>query len=80
MQEHLMVGLRLLIEGVSNKTFFETYGSPLEQVFAKQIDRLERDGLLEWDPTSGDRLRLSRRGWMLGNRVFSEFIDLPEPV
>lgn len=76
MQEHMMVGLRLLEEGVSDDVFTQRFGRGLKAAFPTQIERLERVGLLEW---SGDRLRLTRRGWLLGNRVFSEFVDLPEP-
>src|SRR5574340_368338 len=76
MQEHMMVGLRLLEEGVSDEVFSRRFGSSLRAAFPQQIDRLERLGLLEW---CGERLRLSHRGWLLGNQVFSEFVDLPEP-
>lgn len=76
MQEHMMVGLRLLEEGVSDDTFSRRFGTSLRAAFRPQIERLERLGLLEW---RGDRLRLTHRGWLLGNQVFSEFVDLPEP-
>ena len=79
MQEHMMVGLRLLEEGVSNAGFTTRFGMSLMGAFPRQISTLEGQGLLEWAGESQDILRLTRRGWLLGNRVFSEFVDLPEP-
>ncbi|HAL17782.1 MAG TPA: coproporphyrinogen III oxidase [Anaerolineaceae bacterium] len=78
MQEHLMVGLRLLDEGVSNQTFQQRFGASLEQAFPHQIAHLQEVSLLEWAGSNHDILRLTRRGWLLGNQVFSEFVDLEE--
>ena len=78
MQEHLMVGLRLLYEGVSNRTFLQRFGVGLEQAFPRRIAHLQAVGLLEWAGSDQDALRLTRRGWLLGNQVFSEFVDLAE--
>lgn len=78
MQEHMMVGLRLIDEGVSDSRFRKRFGVTLQQAFQSQIARLEKVGLLEWSG-EGDILRLTRRGWLLGNQVFSEFIDNPQP-
>jgi oxygen-independent coproporphyrinogen-3 oxidase len=71
MQETMMVGLRLVEEGVSAQVFEARFGEALTAVFGKEIDRLLKAGLLEW---AGERLRLTSRGRMLGNRVFSEFV------
>lgn len=79
MQEHMMVGLRLLYEGVSDARFSQRFGVSLNQAFPKQIQRLEQKGLLEWAGESGGVLRLSKRGWLLGNQVFSEFVEIKEP-
>lgn len=78
MQEHLMMGLRLLDEGVSNALFQQRFGVGLQQAFPQQIQRLEQIGLMEWAGEGGDVLRLTRRGWLLGNQVFSEFVDVEE--
>ncbi|MFZ3078687.1 MAG: radical SAM family heme chaperone HemW [Bellilinea sp.] len=78
MQEHLMVGLRLLDEGVSKRTFLQRFGVGLEAAFPQQIAHLQEVGLLEWAGNDLDTLRLTRRGWLLGNQVFSEFVDLEE--
>lgn len=69
--ETMMMGLRLVQEGVSDAAFRARFGQPLTDLFAPQIERLKSLGLLEWH---GDRLRLTRRGRLLGNRVFVEFI------
>ena len=79
MQEHMMVGLRLVEAGVRNTAFTQRFGFPLESVFPKQIKKLTNQGLLEWVGGVQDQLRLTRRGRLLGNAVFREFIDLPEP-
>jgi oxygen-independent coproporphyrinogen III oxidase len=71
MQETMMVGLRLVLEGVSAEAFEARFGEPLTDVFGKEIEGLLRQGLLEW---TDDHLRLTPRGRMLGNRVFSEFV------
>ncbi len=74
MQETLMVGLRLTEEGVSAKAFQERFGESLEQVFPREIRRLVASGLLEWAGDQGDALRLTKRGRLLGNQVFMQFV------
>jgi oxygen-independent coproporphyrinogen-3 oxidase len=76
MQETMMVGLRLTQEGVSARGFARRFGEPLAEVFGREIDRLLRLGLLEW-VENGDVLRLTRRGRMLGNQVFMQFVGQP---
>lgn len=69
--ETMMMGLRLVQEGVSAEVFRQRFGQPLDELFGRQIERLIQLGLLEW---SDARLRLTQRGRLLGNRVFVEFI------
>ncbi len=76
MQETLMVGLRLTEEGVNDEDFYHRYGLPLTMCFGEQIQKLQARGLVSWD---GTRLRLSRKGWLLGNMVFREFVGLQPP-
>jgi len=71
MQETMMTGLRLTLEGVSAQVFKQRFGADLKDIFGKEIQKLEKVGLLEWD---GDTLRLTRRGRLLGNQVFIEFV------
>lgn len=74
-----MVGLRLLEHGVSAAKFEQQFAIGLWEVFSEQITRLIQAGLLEWADDDQENLRLSRRGWLLGNRVFREFIGLSKP-
>jgi len=72
--ETMMTGLRLVEEGVSSQDFRERFGLTLQDVFPVQIDRLIQIGLIEWSGEGQERLRLTRRGRLLGNQVFVEFI------
>ena len=72
--ETMMMGLRLTIEGISNKEFKQRYGMSLQERFGSQIDRLLSYDLLEWAGTDHGILRLSKKGRLLGNQVFKEFI------
>ena len=75
MQETMMVGLRLMQEGVAEQRFVQRFGVSMLDVFAEPIERLTRQGLLEWVSIQGQsRLRLTRRAWLIGNRVFAEFV------
>jgi oxygen-independent coproporphyrinogen III oxidase len=72
--ETMMMGLRLVIEGVSNQEFQQRFGISLQERFGIQIERLIAFGLLEWNGKQDDRLRLTQKGHLLGNQVFKEFI------
>ena len=74
MKETMMMGLRLTEEGVSRAAFTNRFGVDLEIAFQKEIEQLIRLGLLEWEVTEGDRLRLTSHGRLLGNQVFVEFV------
>jgi oxygen-independent coproporphyrinogen III oxidase len=74
MQETMMVGLRLTIEGVRSDGFFDRFGVALENVFGKEINDLIAQGLLEWSGSDQKTLRLTLRGHLLGNRVFMQFV------
>jgi len=71
MGEFMMTGLRLTREGVSKQTFHERFGQEMDNVFGKEIEDLIRLGLLVWQ---AERLRLTRRGRLLGNQVFKRFV------
>ena len=70
-EEALFLGMRL-IGGISLIAFEEKFGFDLRSRFEKKIDHLLDAGLIEISP---DSLRLTRRGWMLSNEVFSEFMQ-----
>lgn len=71
MDETMMTGLRLTVEGVSAQTFRERFGAELTDIYGEKIEHLIHLNLLEW---SEHRLRLTRRGRLLGNQVFMQFI------
>jgi coproporphyrinogen III oxidase-like Fe-S oxidoreductase len=72
--EMMMMGLRLVEEGVSNRAFEQRYGMHLHEIFGLQIERLVMLGLLEWAAAPDNQLRLTEKGQLLGNQVFKEFI------
>ena len=75
MQETMMVGLRLTLEGAPLHSFEQRFGVTLESVFPKEIEKLLKAGLLEYASWQGAPcLRLTRRGRMLGNQVFMQFV------
>ncbi|HEX9011858.1 MAG TPA: radical SAM family heme chaperone HemW [Anaerolineaceae bacterium] len=73
-QETMMMGLRLLEEGVSARQFEDRFNLRLPDLFEGKISRLIHLGLLEWAGPEADILRLTRRGHLLGNQVFMEFV------
>ncbi len=74
MNETLMLGLRLLIEGVGWSDFYQRFDEDINRVFGKKIQALIDNGLLEWVETDQKRLRLTRKAYLLGNIVFREFV------
>jgi oxygen-independent coproporphyrinogen-3 oxidase len=74
MGEMMMMGLRLIQEGVTGNNFAERFGQDLHEVYASQIGKMQGLGLLE--SLNGDQkaIRLTKRGRLLGNQVFVEFI------
>ncbi len=74
MGETLMMGLRLTQEGVSAHAFERRYGQSLRLTYGAEIKRLIEQGLLEWAGEDSSHLRLTSRGRLLGNQVFSAFI------
>jgi len=73
-EETMMTGLRLTREGVSQVRFLDRFGESLTDVFGEEIQLLTEQQLLEWSGETCDRLRLTRRGRLLGNQVFLRFI------
>jgi oxygen-independent coproporphyrinogen-3 oxidase len=75
MQDEMMLGLRLVRDGVGEDSFRQRYGRSMLDVFGEEITQLEHQGLVEWVEGAGEkRLRLTHRGIFLANRVFREFI------
>jgi len=70
-REMLLLGLRLVEEGVGERTFHQRFGVSLQAAFGDDLAELEGQGLLE---RAAGRVRLTRRGHLLGNRVFMRFV------
>ena len=71
MKETIILGLRTK-DGVSNKKFYNTFKVNIEKIFNQQIDKLTNLGLLRKDDY---RIQLTKKGILLANNVFSEFVD-----
>jgi oxygen-independent coproporphyrinogen-3 oxidase len=74
MGEFMMMGLRLTGEGVRNEEFIQRFETGLEDIYGESIQRLVSEGLLEWVAGDTGRLRITKRGRLLANRVFVEFL------
>jgi oxygen-independent coproporphyrinogen-3 oxidase len=72
MAETMMMGLRLLQEGVPFDRFERRFGVQMEEIYGSEIADLVARGLLE---RTSERVRLTFRGHLLGNQVFVEFIQ-----
>jgi len=71
MGETMMLGLRLLDDGVSAASFARRHGVSLFEQFGSELSRLTAMGLLEADH---QRVRLTTRGALLANSVCAEFV------
>jgi oxygen-independent coproporphyrinogen-3 oxidase len=71
MGETMMLGLRLLAEGVPLARFAARFGRSLLDVYEDELAALQAEGLLRRLP---DRVRLTQRGRLLGNQVFVRFL------
>lgn len=76
-QETMMLGFRLVNEGIHLPRFQQRFGYPAEAWFGRQINHLVRQGLLQYE---ADHLRLTERGILLGNQVFLQFVGNPVPA
>ena len=71
MDETMMLGLRLVREGVREAEFAARFGQGLEPRYSRRLRRLTALGLIERD---AEAVRLTAGGRLLGNRVFREFV------
>ena len=71
MAETMMMGLRL-DEGISVASFTERFGASPSHAYGDTLCELEELDLLN---TKGNSIRLTNRGRMLGNEVFSRFFS-----
>ena len=70
MAETMMLGLRLR-EGVSMADFRRRFNLELRDIYKDEIADLRDLGLIE---IAESRVRLTRRGRLLGNEVFQRFV------
>ena len=71
MGETMMLGLRLLEDGISEPAFEARHGISIENQFGPQISKLVSLSLLE---AGGGNVRLTPRGALLANSVCAEFL------
>lgn len=74
MKEFMMLGLRLVEDGVSAEKFYSLFGTSMMAIFGDEITRLISRGLLSWSGKNNSTLRLTKRGILLGNQVFMAFV------
>lgn len=70
MEDTLILGLRLT-EGISLARFRRRFGVPVDEVFGRALAPSRAAG---WVETVGDRLRLTRAGFMVANRVLVDIV------
>jgi oxygen-independent coproporphyrinogen-3 oxidase len=71
MAETMILGLRLVEEGVTDSRFQKRFGQSFRERYAVELQELIGLGLLE---DSGNAVRLTARGRLLGNEVFQRFL------
>lgn len=71
MAETMILGLRLLRDGVSNADFAQRHGVGIAGRFPDAVERFARLELIEW---ADDRLRLTGRGALVANEVCAAFL------
>lgn len=70
MEEYMFLGLRM-IQGVSEKKFFELYGKQMEEVYGKVISKWIKEGFLQ---KKEDRVSLTDKGIDVSNVILAEFL------
>lgn len=71
----LFVGFRLLDEGINLENYYQRFQCKITDDFGGIIKELEKDKIIEMKKSS---LRLTKKGWLLANRVFREFSSIEE--
>lgn len=75
--ETMMLGLRLLVDGVSMRDTVSRHGVDPRVRFQTEIARFIDIGMLEWHGADDDRLRLTSPGALLANDVCAAFLAPP---
>ena len=71
MGETMMVGLRLLEEGVNRAAFQARFGRDVSEIYPDILTELAAAGMIEITPTC---VRLTPAAVLIGNRVFARFL------
>ncbi|MDY6846501.1 MAG: radical SAM family heme chaperone HemW [Chloroflexota bacterium] len=74
MSDFMMVGLRLVKEGVSEERFELLFGKSMSEIFKDEISTLIKRGLIEWSVGDERKLHLTKRGMFVANQVFMAFV------
>ena len=78
MSEFMMTGFRLTQEGISENEFQTRFGKSLRDVYQNEIIELLKLGLIESKTSefskNSEVLKLTKRGRLLGNQVFMQFV------
>ena len=70
-EETFFLGLRMM-EGVSDSRFEDTFGCAIEDVYGKELKKLEADGLVQRE---GGKIFLTDRGIDISNTVMTWFLQ-----
>ena len=70
-EETFFLGLRMM-EGVSESRFEDTFGCAIEDVYGKELKKLEADGLVQRE---GGKIFLTDRGIDISNTVMTWFLQ-----
>ena len=73
MQDVMMLGLRMLHEGITEERFRNRFGEDMKTIFRRELRHLERKNLIRWAPDN--RLLLAPDKVMVANQAFIEFVD-----
>lgn len=71
MADTLILGLRLVREGVRREDFRARFGLPTEEAFGKKIAGLIDEG---WLVDDGQAIRLAERAYLLSNQIFTRLL------
>ncbi len=72
MTDTIILGLRLLEEGVDSAAFQARFGCSPHEAFGPALHHLQTHGMIE--ETADGHIRLTRRAYLVANRVFVEFV------
>ncbi len=73
MQDVMMLGLRMLHEGITPERFAERFGADMNVVFRRELRRLNQKRLIRTDPAG--RITLDPAKVPVANQAFIEFVD-----